>query len=64
MNEISLISSDIFDKLEFIARSIRETEKPFGGIQLVLSGDWLQLPNVDDKDMHSNQNPGINVLIM
>ena len=49
IDEISLISSDIFDKLEFIARSIRETEKPFGGIQLILSGDWLQLPNVDNK---------------
>jgi ATP-dependent DNA helicase PIF1 len=46
IDEISMMSPDIFDKLEIIARKIRKNPKPFGGIQLILSGDFLQLPPV------------------
>ena len=34
-------------KVEYIARKIRHSELPFGGLQLVLCGDFLQLPPVD-----------------
>jgi ATP-dependent DNA helicase PIF1 len=44
IDEISMLSPVLFDKLESIARRIRHNEKPFGGIQLILSGDFLQLP--------------------
>ena len=44
IDEISMLDPDLFDKLESISRSIRKNNKPFGGIQLVLSGDFLQLP--------------------
>lgn len=47
IDEISLISPILFDKLEYIARIIRQNDKPFGGIQIILSGDWLQLPNIN-----------------
>jgi len=46
IDEISMLPPDLFDKLEKIARRIRRNEKPFGGIQLILSGDFLQLPCV------------------
>lgn len=49
IDEISLMSPSLFDKLEEIARLIRNNNKPFGGIQLILSGDWLQLPNIDSE---------------
>lgn len=29
-----------------MARTVRNSEKPFGGIQLILCGDFLQLPPV------------------
>jgi len=44
IDEISMLTAELFDKLETIARSVRNSPKPFGGIQLILSGDFLQLP--------------------
>ena len=46
IDEISMMDPDIFDKLEILARKIRKNEVPFGGIQVLLSGDFLQLPPV------------------
>ena len=46
IDEISMMDPKLFDKLESIARTIRRNDKPFGGIQLILSGDFLQLPCV------------------
>ena len=49
IDEISMLGRDLFEKLDYIARKIRNSpRKPFGGIQLVVSGDLLQLPPVDD----------------
>ena len=46
IDEISMVDSTYFDKLEAVARAVRKKEIPFGGIQLILSGDFLQLPPV------------------
>lgn len=48
IDEISMVDGDLFDKLESIARSIRNNGRPFGGIQLVITGDFFQLPPVPD----------------
>ena len=50
IDEISMMSPELFDKLEKIARRIRHDERPFGGIQLILSGDFCQLPCVGSDD--------------
>ena len=44
VEEISLTTGDLFDKLEFIGRTLKNTEEPFGGIQLIISGEFHQLP--------------------
>ncbi|XP_066513814.1 ATP-dependent DNA helicase PIF1-like [Hoplias malabaricus] len=46
IDEISMVDAQFFDKLEAIARSVRRSNEPFGGIQLIVCGDFLQLPPV------------------
>ena len=47
IDEVSMLSKTLFDKLSYIGSKIRKDERPFGGIQLVLSGDFFQLPPVN-----------------
>lgn len=46
IDEISMVDGQFFDQLEYVARAVRGNEKPFGGIQLILTGDFFQLPPV------------------
>ncbi|XP_077295412.1 pif1 DNA helicase [Arctopsyche grandis] len=46
IDEISMVDGKYFEKIEEVARRIRKNEKPFGGIQLILCGDFLQLPPI------------------
>lgn len=47
IDEISMISADLFDKISKYLSIIKKNKKPFGGIQLILSGDFCQLPPVN-----------------
>ncbi|XP_018334205.1 ATP-dependent DNA helicase PIF1 [Agrilus planipennis] len=53
IDEISMIDGNFFEKIEAVARYIRKNDKPFGGIQLILCGDFFQLPPVVKKDANS-----------
>ena len=44
IDEVSMLSKELFEKLNYIAQQVRSDDAPFGGIQLVLCGDFLQLP--------------------
>lgn len=46
IDEVSMLSDELFNKLEEIGRLIKQSTKPFGGIQIVMSGDFYQLPPV------------------
>jgi ATP-dependent DNA helicase PIF1 len=48
IDEISMIGCNYIDLLNSFARKMRKNNKPFGGIQIVCSGDLLQLPPVND----------------
>lgn len=53
IDEISMISGRRFDAYDRILRFLRHEDAPFGGIQVVLSGDLFQLPpvsNTKEKD--------------
>ncbi|MDP2439052.1 MAG: PIF1 family ATP-dependent DNA helicase [archaeon] len=47
IDEISMLPPNIFTLLDNIARRMRKSEEPFGGIQVILCGDFLQLPPVE-----------------
>lgn len=46
IDEISMISAGLLDMLDEVLKSVRGNSRPFGGIQLILLGDFLQLPPV------------------
>ncbi|GMG42134.1 unnamed protein product [Ambrosiozyma monospora] len=46
IDEVSMIDSEIFNKLNDVAKAVRASFRPFGGIQLVVTGDFFQLPPV------------------
>lgn len=46
IDEISMLSGKMFDKLEYIARNVRKNKEFFGGLQIILTGDFFQLPPV------------------
>jgi ATP-dependent DNA helicase PIF1 len=50
VDEVSMLSLKLFNLLNEIGKAIRCINKPFGGIQLIFSGDFYQLPPVGDKD--------------
>jgi len=46
IDEISMISAGLFNLLDEYLQNVRENNEPFGGLQLILFGDFLQLPPV------------------
>lgn len=56
IDEISMITPEFFNKVDRLARVIRHRkEVPFGGIQLILTGDFFQLPPVIPKEIKSDR---------
>lgn len=50
IDEISMLHDFRLDLVDDICRAVRDTDKPFGGLQVVLSGDFFQLPPVNRSD--------------
>jgi len=50
IDEVSMMSQKLFEMLDAIGKAIRKNSKPFGGIQVIFSGDFYQLPPVGNKD--------------
>jgi len=46
IDEISMMTAELLDKLNELGKKIRATREPFGGIQILLVGDFYQLPPV------------------
>ena len=49
IDEISMIDSQLLDYISEFLKIIRNSNLPFGGIQIVLCGDFCQLPPVEGK---------------
>lgn len=46
LDETSMVDAEFFSSLEYIARQIRQVDESWGGIQLVVGGDFFQLPPI------------------
>ena len=41
-----MVDGEYFKKLEAVARSVKGNDRPFGGIQLIFTGDFLQVVDI------------------
>lgn len=46
IDEVSMLHGELFNTLDHVFRIVRRSNEPFGGVQLILFGDFLQLPPV------------------
>lgn len=46
IDEISMVRCDMLDFIDRQLRYIKETEQPFGGVQVIVVGDFFQIPPV------------------
>ena len=51
IDEASMVRPDMLDAIDRFARVARSTDEPFGGMQVILMGDLLQLPPVIIEDV-------------
>lgn len=50
IDEVSMLHDYRLDMVEEITRKVRKNDQPFGGLQVVLCGDFFQLPPVNRGD--------------
>lgn len=53
IDEVSMVSYITFDMINKILQKVRNTDKPFGGVKLIIVGDFFQLPPI----IRDNPNP-------
>jgi ATP-dependent DNA helicase PIF1 len=49
IDEVSMMSDDLFEKASNLLSVIRNNTKPFGGVQVILAGDMCQLGPIKDQ---------------
>ncbi len=46
IDEVSMLRADLLDAMDWMLRNVRQTNDPFGGVQVLFIGDLFQLPPV------------------
>ncbi|MCC9042160.1 helix-turn-helix domain-containing protein [Myroides sp. M-43] len=46
IDEVSMLRADVLDAMNFMLQTVRKSQQPFGGVQVLFIGDLLQLPPV------------------
>ncbi len=55
IDEVSMLHSYRFDLVDRICREVRKSIRPFGGLQVICSGDFFQLPPVQTRETQSSK---------
>jgi ATP-dependent exoDNAse (exonuclease V) alpha subunit len=50
IDEVSMLSANTLDMVDMVCREVKQSAEPFGGIQIVLVGDFFQLPPIIKRD--------------
>jgi ATP-dependent exoDNAse (exonuclease V) alpha subunit len=50
IDEISMLHDFRLDMIDEVCRLVRKVDEPFGGIQVIMSGDFFQLPPINRGD--------------
>ncbi len=50
IDEVSMLSNNMLEMVDLVCREIKQNPVPFGGIQVVLVGDFFQLPPIVKND--------------
>ena len=50
VDEVSMMSAKMLDVLNYVGKKVRKNSLPFGGIQVIFSGDFYQLPPIEKKE--------------
>jgi len=59
IDEISMLSAKTLAMAEAVCREIRQRQAPFGGLQIVLVGDFFQLPPIVRREEDTENEPQI-----
>lgn len=54
IDEVSMLHASQLDMVEKVCRRFKRNDKPFGGLQVILSGDFFQLPPIS-KSLDENE---------
>ena len=55
IDEISMLKPRQLEMVEKICRRFKRNDKPFGGLQVIISGDFFQLPPIFKKDEKTDE---------
>ncbi|HXK38969.1 MAG TPA: PIF1 family DEAD/DEAH box helicase [Candidatus Paceibacterota bacterium] len=63
IDEVSMLSATTLGMVDAVCREVRHKDAPFGGLQVVLVGDFFQLPPVNrpEDEKHSRRLEGVGV---
>ncbi|MEK7068890.1 MAG: helix-turn-helix domain-containing protein [Patescibacteria group bacterium] len=55
IDEVSMLSARTLSMVDAVCREIRRNQQPFGGLQVILVGDFFQLPPVSGENSGNNK---------
>ncbi|MEI8174346.1 MAG: PIF1 family DEAD/DEAH box helicase [bacterium] len=56
IDEISMLSMNMLEMVDMVCREVKQNSEPFGGIQIILVGDFFQLPPIIKREDNIKQN--------